>query len=36
MLPPLMRQVRARLAGSKEEQSVRFDGKPVAITLSRK
>ena len=36
MLPPLTRQVRARLAGSKEEQSVRFDGKPVAITLSRK
>ena len=36
MLPPLTRQVRARLAGSKEEQSVRFNGKPVAITLSRK
>jgi hypothetical protein len=33
MLPPLTRQVRVRLAGSKEAQSVRFDGKPVTITL---
>jgi hypothetical protein len=35
MRPPLTRQVRVRLAGSKEEQSVRFDGKPVTITLSQ-
>ena len=36
VLPPLTRQVRVRQAGSKEEQSVRFDGKPVTITLSQR
>jgi alpha-glucosidase/alpha-D-xyloside xylohydrolase len=35
MLPPLTRPMRVRLAGSTQEQSVRFDGRPVAVRLSR-
>jgi alpha-glucosidase (family GH31 glycosyl hydrolase) len=33
MLPPSARPMRVRLAGSKAEKSVTFDGRPVAVTL---
>ena len=34
MLPPMARPMRVRVAGSKEEKSVTFDGRPLAVTLS--
>jgi alpha-glucosidase/alpha-D-xyloside xylohydrolase len=33
MLPPLSREMRVRVAGSKEEKIVRFEGRPVAVSL---
>ena len=34
MLAPMARPMRVRVAGSKEEKSVTFDGRPLAVTLS--